>query len=325
MENAHEPLVPPETFERVQQILRERKERRPHAPPEKYLLSTIVICQHCRNRMYGVRRSKRDKNVLFYQCNPSPAVSPYDPNCPHPAVRTERLESFVLATLRERLLEAGAEGRIREAILRAKRKDATKASREERQLAELRRKIERGTENLALAEHEDFLAISRLLTTWRAEEAALTERIEQRGRDLEPLPEALQVLARFAEVPSNLAKADRAKLAHAIRQTVSSITIGVRDARVGDVEFRELHGELVFHEAFGSKPVAIPDEVLGQRRIWREIGELARRSKKPIHLADVCRLIDTPDASHACYHVRRAMKAGLVRKLGWTGGWVAIR
>ena len=58
--------------------------------------------------MYDVRRAKREKKVLFYQCNTSPAVPPYDPNCRHPAVRTERLESFVLATIRERLLEAGA-------------------------------------------------------------------------------------------------------------------------------------------------------------------------------------------------------------------------
>jgi hypothetical protein len=187
--------------------LLERKERRPHARPEKYLLSTIVVCQHCGNRMYGVRRTTHSGHVPFYQCNPSPAVSPYDPNCPHPAVRVERLEAFVLGTIRERLLEAGAEERIREAILRAKRRDATKVSRDERHLADLRRKIERGTENLALADHDDFAAISKLLTRWRKEEAALAERLEQRGRELEPLPEALRVLARFADVPGNLAKA----------------------------------------------------------------------------------------------------------------------
>ena len=30
------------------------------------------------------------------------------------------------------------------------------------------------------------------------------------------------------------------------------------------------------------------------------------------------------DASHACYHMRRAQAAGLVRKIGHQGGWVAI-
>ena len=325
VENAHEPLVPPEVFERVQQIMTERKKLRPHAHPERYILSRIVTCQHCGIRMYGVRRTKRDKHPVFYQCNPSPGVVPYDPNCPHPAVRAERLESFVLNMIRERLLKADVEERIREAILRAKRKDATKVSREERQLADLRRKIERGTENLALADSDDFTAISKLLIRWREEEAALAERLEHRGRELEPLPEALRVIARLAEVPVNLAKADRAKLAHAIRQTVASITIGIREAKSGDICYREIHGELRFHEAFGQRPIAIPDEAIGQRRVWREIGELARQSKQSLHLADVCRLIHSPDPAHAFHHMRQAVRAGLVRKVSAKGGWVAVK
>lgn len=76
-------------------------------------------------------------------------------------------------------------------------------------------------------------------------------------------------------------------------------------------------------EAFGQKPIPIPDEAIGQRRIWGEIGELARRSKHPLHLADVCRLIDSPNASYACYPVRRAENAGLIRKIGHHDGWVA--
>lgn len=158
---------------------------------------------------------------------------------------------------------------------------------------------------------------------WREEESALAERLEQRGRELEPLPEALRVLARFADVPRNLAKADRAKLAHALRQTVSAITIGVRDAKCGEITYRELHGELAFHEAFGLKPVAIPDEAIGQRRIWRDIGELVRKAKHPLHLRDFCQHIGTKDASRAAHNVRRAEKAGLIEKIGHYGGWVA--
>lgn len=325
VENAHEPLVSPDEFERVQQILLERKGRSPRARAGTYILSPIVTCLHCGIRMYGVRRTKREKHVAFYQCNPSPGVVPYDPNCPHPAVRADRLETFVLDMIRERLLNAGAEQQIREAIVRAKRNDASKATRDERQLGELRRKIERGTENLALAGRDDFAAISKLLIRWREEETALVERLEQRGRELEPLPEALRVLARFVEVSKNLVKADRAKLAHAIRQTVSSITIGIRNAKSGEIKYRELHGELQFHEAFGLRAITIPDAVIGQRRVWREIGELARRSKKPIHLADVCKLIDSPDPAHACYHMQQAVRAGVVQKIGKNGGWVVNR
>ena len=126
---------------------------------------------------------------------------------------------------------------------------------------------------------------------WRDEESALAERQAQRGKELEPLPEALAVLARFADIPQNLDKADRAKLAHAIRQTVDSVTVGIRNASCGEIEYRELTGELRFHEAFGIAPIVIPDEAIGQRRIWREFGVLVGQ-------------------------------AGLIRKIGHQGGWV---
>ena len=90
------------------------------------------------------------------------------------------------------------------------------------------------------------------------------------------------------------------------------------------ISYREITGTLEFHPAFGIDPIKIPDEVLGQRRIWREIGELTRRSKQPIHLADVCEMIESPDPSHACYHMRRAQEAGLVKKVGHQGCWIAI-
>lgn len=41
-------------------------------------------------------------------------------------------------------------------------------------------------------------------------------------------------------------------------------------------------GKLWFNQNLGiDKPIPIPDEAIGQRRVWREIGELARRSKQP--------------------------------------------
>lgn len=63
----------------------------------------------------------------------------------------------------------------------------------------------------------------------------------------------------------------------------------------------------------------IPDEAIGRRKI----SELVRRSKRPLHLADFCEHIGTPDPSHAAYHVRRAEKAGLIKNVGHQGGWVS--
>lgn len=179
--------------------------------------------------------------------------------------------------------------------------------------------------NLALAAAEDFAAISKLLTQRRAQESTLADRIEQRGRELEPLPEALGVLARISQVAGNLARADKTKLAHAIRQTVASITIGTGPARTGKIEYKEMCGELQFHAAFEVKRQLIPDEAIGQRRIWRELGEMVRNSDRPLHLRDFAIQIGSKDLSRAAHNVRRAEAAGLIRKLGHQGGWVAIK
>jgi DNA invertase Pin-like site-specific DNA recombinase len=324
VENAHPAIVSPELFREVQEVLANRKAGRRHRHPTRYLLSELMVCQHCGIRMYGVRRTTHGGLIPFYQCNTSPAKLPYSSDCPHPAVRVERMETFLLQQIRERLLDPHAQDKIRDAILKATRSNAHRASRDQKRLAELRRKIERGTENLALASKTDFAAIAKLLNCWRDEEAELAERLDRRGRELEPLPEAIKVLARISDVPANLKLADREKLRRAIHETVTSISIGVRDTRVGKIQYREVHGELQFHEAFGIGPIAIPDEAIGQRRIWREIGELVRKAKRPLHLKDFCEHIGTADMSHAAYHVRRAEAAGLIRKVGHQGGWIAV-
>jgi hypothetical protein len=192
-------------------------------------------------------------------------------------------------------------------------------------LTALRQKIERGSENLALAEREDFAAISKLLTRWREEEAILADRIENANRHLEPLPEAIDVIQRYGQLVDQLHDADRVKLAHAISMTVSSITIQTRMAKTGQIEHREYFGEMRLHESLSTKLIAIPDEAIGKRKIWREIAELARQSKSPIHLKDVCQHIGIKDLSGAAHSIRRAEAAGFIKKIGHQGGWVLCK
>jgi BMFP domain-containing protein YqiC len=277
--------------------------------------------------MYGVRRKDNrvpGKQPRFYQCLRPKNDKYYDPNCPHPAVRIERLEAFVLEVLRQQVFETNAAERVKDAIMRAKNRKSKSVSVDEKRLRAVRQKIERGTENLALASRQDFAAISKLLTKWREEEAELADRIERRNGKLEPLPEAMDVIAQFADLGMKLGLADRVKLAHAVKQTVASITIGTRMATTGEIEHRENYGELRLHEMLLKKPITIPDEAIGSRKIWREIGELAREAGRPLHLKDFAQHIGSTDMSRTSHNVRRAVKAGLVRKIGYYGGWVAI-
>lgn len=326
VENAHESLVPPEQFEEVQRILAGRKQQHERVP-SRHTLAGLVCCGHCGRRMSGVHRKdyNHGRGGRFYHCDPHAQKRGFDPTCPHPAVRADRLEAFVLEAIRTQLIDAGAEERIRAAIVRSRSKQATQTSQDEQRLVEVRRKIVRGTENLALADREDFAGISKLLEEWRAEEGRLAEQIERRKDELKPLPEALRVIARFAEYRDQLQKADRVALANALRVTVAAISIRVRETRTGGIEHTEFVGELRFHPGFGiGRPVAIPDEAIGTRKVWREIALLAQAARGPIRLADVMRHIDTTDPSLASYHLRRAVKAELLKKVGRTGGWVAI-
>ncbi|MCX7426304.1 MAG: hypothetical protein NTW96_11870 [Planctomycetia bacterium] len=58
-------------------------------------------------------------------------------------------------------------------------------------------------------------------------------------------------------------------------------------------------------------------------RAW-EIAELVRQADQPLHLKDFAQRIGTKDPSRAAHHVRRAEQTGLMRKMGWVGGWVAM-
>ncbi|MEI8213760.1 MAG: recombinase family protein [Planctomycetota bacterium] len=324
VEDAHEAIIDHDVFQAVQSILDRRKLKHRRAASGKYLLSGLVQCSHCGNRMHGVERKNRGKSPqLFYQCCNAPLAPGYDADCPHPATRVDRLEAFVIKTMREFLLSTKAAERIKATINRTKTKRSKQVSSDERRLTALRQKIERGSENLALAEREDFAAISKLLNQWREEEAAMIERIENANKHLEPLPEAIDVIQQYGALVDRLHNADRVKLAHAISLTVASITIETRNAKTGDIEHPELVGKLHLHESLATKPIIIPDEAIGRRKIWREIADLIRQSKQPLHLKEICQHIGTTDASHAAYHIRRAEAASLIKKLGHQGGWVA--
>ena len=66
------------------------------------------------------------------------------------------------------------------------------------------------------------------------------------------------VIAEFGDLRQKLKLADRVKLAHAVKQTVVSITIGMREAKTGQIKHIEYFGELRLHDALRTKPIPFP-------------------------------------------------------------------
>ncbi|HMP80825.1 MAG TPA: hypothetical protein PKD54_15325, partial [Pirellulaceae bacterium] len=143
--------------------------------------------------------------------------------------------------------------------------------------------------------------------------------------DLEPLPEALKILKRLPEIRKNIGKADSGLLNNSIAKNITSLTVGVRNAQVGEIRYREFFGELAFHAAFEVPPIPIPDTPIGHRHNWMELAEMVRQANRPLHLRDFYELIGGDDPSHAAFHVRRAERAGLIKNVGHQGGWVQLR
>jgi hypothetical protein len=83
-----------------------------------------------------------------------------------------------------------------------------------------------------------------------------------------------------------------------------------------------LVGPLKLNESLATKPIIIADIAIGRRKIRREIPDLTRNPKQPLHLKEICEHIGSIDASHAAYHIRRAEAAGLIQKIGHQGDWV---
>jgi hypothetical protein len=60
-----------------------------------------------------------------------------------------------------------------------------------------------------------------------------------------------------------------------------------------------LVGTFQLHESLATKPIIIADIAIGRGKIWREIADLIRNPKQPLHLEEICEDIGSIDASHA--------------------------
>lgn len=76
-------------------------------------------------------------------------------------------------------------------------------------LADVRSKITRATQNLALAEREDIPGISRLLAGWRETESEFNDQLRAANGQHAPSPEAIEIISKRDKLLDRLGEADR--------------------------------------------------------------------------------------------------------------------
>jgi DNA invertase Pin-like site-specific DNA recombinase len=169
-------IVPVDLFERVQKKIKARKVTGQHGAREGgYLLKGILFCGSCGRPLYGNHNTskpdtaKRKSGKTIYVCKT--AIN-YGKSCDcgqWSVIEHEMLE--FLSFYGTQLIEPEEVDRARETTCPAA--PSKDIPRLQRALSEIRKRIERGTENFLLADPEHTAECDAKLKEWKAERAAL--------------------------------------------------------------------------------------------------------------------------------------------------------
>jgi len=322
-EDAHEPLVSRELFDRAQRMLR-RSQKPSKAPtPGKYLLTGLIYLGDGA-RLQGCTMSHSNRKVVRrYYSLPGRAFEEHPDESDRPTFRADTIEQGVLAKLQSFMADERTKRAIRSEISRRTKKVEANVGRLESQLQALRAKIERGTENLALANPEDIPGISKLLAGWREQEANIKDKLRQARGEGAPSPEALEVIGRLDELLERLSEADREKLSFAVRQTVKRITL--RRERRGDGKQRITlwDGVIELRDDLGVAGVIplIDDDIPSPGR-WRDAVQFIRERGDAVYVQEVADALGINKAFTSRL-LAQAVISGKVRNLGHQKGWIA--
>jgi len=322
-EDAHEPLVSRDLFDRAQRMLR-RSQKPSKAPtPGKYLLTGLIYLGDGQ-RLQGCTMSHSNRKVVRrYYSLPARAFEEHPDESDRPTFRADTIERGVLAKLQAFMADERTKRAIRSEISRRTKKVEANVGRLESQLEAVRAKIERGTENLALANPEDIPGISKLLAGWREQEANIKDKLRQARGEGAPSPEALEVIGRLDELLERLSEADREKLSFAIRQTVKRITL--RRERRGDGKHRITlwDGVIELRDDLGvAGVIPLTDDDIPSPGRWRDAVQFIRKQDDAVYVQEVADALGVNKAFTSRL-LAQAVLSGKVRNLGHQKGWIA--
>lgn len=223
IEKAHPAIVDKALFARVQKRLARQGHSREKSPAGRYLLSGLITCGHCGAVIYGkFGRNGSQESRLFYDC--VPRLRNTNP-CEHPLCSADVLDAQVLEAIVSRLLtEANSL-----AMVKADQQTIAETdSADEARLAELQRKIDKATENLALAEDRDqFQMMATKIRGWKAQAEAIRLAAVDRLATAENREFARVTLTSIARLKGRIQEADRALQAAAVKATIDRVVLSV--------------------------------------------------------------------------------------------------
>jgi site-specific DNA recombinase len=114
----HDAIIEQETYDAVQSIMAERKNKYgSNYKPHKSLLAGFIFCKHCGGRYARQTNGKSNGNRSYYSCysrNKSQPRMIKDPNCKNKNYRAEELDEAILAEIKKLAIDPEYVTHVRE-------------------------------------------------------------------------------------------------------------------------------------------------------------------------------------------------------------------
>ncbi len=329
-ENAHEAIVSVSLFNDVQRLLATSQGYAARRS-QPAMLAGLVYCGHCKRPMNGIshRRTSTRKSGErveyrheYYSCVRRVELAA---SCPHPTVNAPDIDRVVIDALKNNVLSDKNLNSIAAAMADdASGLDAVSSSHR-RQLEELDAKIERATQNQALAEDaREFKRLSVMIREW--EDAADNLRAALKHVAHQPQlavdSEAIKQLRRLRKEIDTLPSA-------VVRNAVSAFVSRIEIRKVSNTSRQHakraranlLAGSIVLNASIWSGgALTFETSDLSKNEKWRDVALWVANQR--------CGLTRQEVADHfgftyttAIYHLGRAVDGKLLRKRKTNRGW----
>lgn len=223
-EDHHPPLVDRATFDAVQEKHANRRRYGQRPKVNSYVLTGVVVCGCCHTLMYGSRHGEH----WYYRCHYHPKASAHhDRGGCDRRIRQAQIEKLVGEAIHDVLNRPNIAAEIRK-VIEARAKAATRAKGTtesiKSRLRELDLKIDKATENLALADKADIPGLTKLLARWRNQRKPLEAKLTSAGGGsvAKQVKRAMQTLS---ALKSELETADPMRLRSLYKTILESVTV----------------------------------------------------------------------------------------------------